>query len=123
VTNNGQAPQLLRNDGGNRNHWLSLRLAGTRSNRDGIGAKITVKAGGVTQVSEMKGGSSYQSAHDPRLHFGLGNAAKIDSLRVEWPSGTVETFTDIQADRFFRIEEGRRELADMRPRQSAASSR
>jgi len=111
VTNNGQAPQLLRNDGGNRNHWLGLRLVGTRSNRDGIGAKVTVKAGGSTQVQEMKAGSSYQSAHDPRLHFGFGRAAKVDSLRIEWPSGTQETFTDVPADRFVRVEEGKRELA------------
>ncbi len=86
VTNNGQAPELLRNEGGNRNHWLELRLLGVRSNRDGIGARVKVTASGVSQVDEVMGGTSYQAAHDPRLHFGLGASGRVDSIDVRWPS-------------------------------------
>lgn len=106
VSNNGQPPQLLRNEGGNRKHWLGVRLLGVRSNRDGIGAKVTVKAGGLIQVNEAKGGVSYQSAHDPRIHFGLGDAARVDSLEVAWPSGAVDRLSKLTADRFVTIKEG-----------------
>src|SRR6185312_11133768 len=71
VSNNGQPPQLLRNDGGNTNHWLEVLLIGTRSNRDGVGARLKVTAGDLVQYDERKGGMSYQSAQDPRLQFGL----------------------------------------------------
>ena len=109
VMNNGQAPQLLRNDGGNRNHWLGVRLVGTRSNRDGIGSKVKVSAGGVTQVAEAKGGMSYQASHDPRLHFGLGNAARVEALEITWPSGAIDRITNVPADRYVVIKEGTRE--------------
>src|SRR5262249_41453832 len=108
VTNNGQAPQLLRNDGGNRNNWLQLRLVGVRSNRDGIGARVKLTARGFTQVDEAKGGMSYQSAHDPRLHFGLGEATRVDSIEVRWPSGIVDRLKDVPADRVVTIKEGSR---------------
>lgn len=110
VANNGQAPQLLRNDGGNRRHWLGVRLTGVRSNRDGVGAKVRVKAGGATQVAQAKGGMSYQASHDPRLHFGLGDARVVDSLEVEWPSGTVDKFSGVTGDRFVVVKEGSREV-------------
>jgi hypothetical protein len=106
VSNNGQEPQLLRNDGGNRNHWLQLRLAGVRSNRDGIGARVIVKAGGITQVDEAKGGMSYQSAHDPRLHFGLGGADRVASIEIRWPGGTIDRLADLPADRVITVREG-----------------
>ncbi|MFL6353574.1 MAG: CRTAC1 family protein, partial [Bryobacteraceae bacterium] len=105
VTNNGDHPQLLRNDGGNRNHWLEVQLIGTRSNRDGIGAKVKIIANDVVQTDEAKGGMSYQAAHDPRLHFGLGNAGRITLLQVYWPSGAVTKLTDIPADRCVAIKE------------------
>ena len=106
VTNNGQEPQLLRNDGGNRNHWLQLRLVGVRSNRDGIGARVTVKAGGITRVDEAKGGMSYQSAHDPRLHFGLGGTDRVASIEIRWPSGMIDRLADLPADRVITVREG-----------------
>jgi hypothetical protein len=105
VTNNGDYPQLLRNDGGNRNHWLEVRLVGTRSNRDGIGAKVKVVAAGVTQTSEAKGGTSYQAAHDPRLHFGLGAVARVSLLEVRWPSGAVTKLNNVAPDRCITIKE------------------
>jgi hypothetical protein len=124
VTNNGQAPQLLENAGGNRNHWIELRLYGTRSSRDGIGARITLKAGGVTLVDEAKGGMSYQSSHDPRLHFGLGAAARIDSIEVRWPSGVVDRLSGLAADRIVGVKEGAGETATpYRPFQTRAQRR
>ena len=75
VSNNGQPPQLFRNDGGNANRWLEILLIGTKSNRDGVGSRVKVTAGDLTSYAQRKGGMSYQSAQDPRLHFGLGHGA------------------------------------------------
>jgi len=106
VSNNGQAPQLLRNDGGNRNHWLEIHLSGVRSNRDGVGARVKVVAGGLVSYDEVKGGMSYQSAQDLRLHFGLGARARVDSIEVRWPSGIVDRIADIASDRTIAVKEG-----------------
>ena len=107
VNNNGQPPQLLRNDGGNSNHWVQLFLIGTRSNRDAIGARVKLNAGDLVLYDERKGGMSYQSAQDPRLHFGLGQRGKIDALEITWPSGELTKLTNLKADQFLAIEEGR----------------
>jgi len=115
VANNGQSPQLLRNDGGNRRHWLEVRLIGTRTNRDGIGAQVKVVAGGATQVDQAKGGMSYQSAHDPRLHFGLGDAARVDRIEVRWPTGVVDRLGTVPADRVVTIKEGTGEVGSRFP--------
>lgn len=116
VTNNGQAPQLLRNDGGNRKHWLEVRLIGTRSNRDGIGAVVKIVAGGRSQIDEAKGGGSYQAAHDPRLHFGLGDRVKVDSVEVKWPSGAVDKVANVASDRVITIREGVGEIESHYPK-------
>jgi len=108
VSNNGQRPHLLRNDGGNHGHWLQVRLAGVRSNRDGIGAKIKVVTSGLTQADEAKGGGSYQSAHDPRIHFGLGAAARVELIEVRWPSGAIQRLTDVGVDRVVTVKEAGR---------------
>jgi len=107
VSNNGQPPQLLRNDGGNANHWLQLFLVGTRSNRDAVGARVKVTAGDIVLYEERKGGMSYQSAQDPRLHFGLGPHSAIDQIEIKWPSGELSKFTNLGADQILAIEEGR----------------
>ena len=106
VNNNGQAPQLLRNDGGNGNHWLSILLIGTRSNRDGVGARIKLSAGTLIQYDQKKGGMSYQSAQDPRLHFGLGSHTLIDLLEIDWPTGAKTKLENIKADQIIAIQEG-----------------
>jgi hypothetical protein len=121
VTNSGDRPQLFRNDGGNRNHWLEVRLTGTRSNRDGIGAKIKVVADGVLQTDEAKGGMSYQAAHDPRLHFGLGKATRISSIDILWPSGMVTKLTDLPVDQCITIKEGVGQLPSLYPAFKKAS--
>jgi hypothetical protein len=107
VSNNGQPPQLLRNDGGNANHWLEVLLIGTRSNRDGVGAHLKVTAGDLVQYDERKGGMSYQSAQDPRLQFGLGKRTTVDDLEIRWPSGTVTRLEKIPCDQIIAIEEGK----------------
>jgi hypothetical protein len=106
VSNNGAAPQLLRNDGGNANHWLEILLIGTKSNRDGVGARVKLTAGDLVLYDQRKGGMSYQSAQDPRLHFGLGGRTKIDTLEIIWPSGMTTKVANIKADRIIAVEEG-----------------
>jgi hypothetical protein len=107
ISNNGAAPQLLRNDGGNANHWLEILLIGTKSNRDGVGARVKLTAGDLVLYDQRKGGMSYQSAQDPRLHFGLGGRTNIDSLEVLWPSGMTMKLANIKADQIIAIKEGK----------------
>ena len=106
VNNNGGAPQLLRNDGGNANHWLEIFLIGTKSNRDGVGARVKLTAGDLTLYEQRKGGMSYQSAQDPRLHFGLGARASVDALEIIWPSGAVTKLAGIKSDQILAVKEG-----------------
>ena len=102
----GDSPEILRNDTSNGNHWLEVFLIGTKSNRDGIGALLKLTAEGVVQVDQAKGGTSYMSASDPRIHFGLGKRAKIDSLLITWPSGTVDKVTNVPVDSIVAVKEG-----------------
>jgi len=99
------SPVLLRNDY-QRGHWLRIKLIGTRSNRDGSGARIEIKAGLLTQTAEARTNSSFESASDPRLHFGLGQAKTVDSIVVRWPSGKVDTIPQQSADQQLEIKEG-----------------
>jgi hypothetical protein len=101
------APLLLRNESKAGHHWLGVRLVGTRSNRDGIGARVTVTAGGQRLVRDQQICGGYLSAHDPRLHFGLGDAGRAESVSVRWPSGRVDTIRDVPADRYVEITEGK----------------
>ena len=95
VTNNrGDYPSLLRNDGGNANHWLTVQLIGTKSNRDGIGASLKLTSEGFVEFEQAKGGMSYMSASDPRIHFGLGQRTKIESLEITWPSGQIDKLSN-----------------------------
>jgi hypothetical protein len=90
-------------------HWLALRLEGaaSSSNRDAIGAKVTVTAGGRRWLAVRHGGGSYQSSSDPRLHVGLGDAARVDAIEVSWPSGRVDRIGPLAADAGYHIIEGR----------------
>jgi enediyne biosynthesis protein E4 len=99
-------PMLLRNRGIAGRHWVSFELAGVKSNRLAIGARLKLTAGGVTQTDEIHSGASYLSQNDLRMHFGLGDATKIDSLEIRWPSGKVETIKDLKADQFYSVLEG-----------------
>ena len=102
----GDYPELMRNDGGNANHWLEVLLIGTKSNRDGIGAVLKLSAEGFVRVDQAKGGTSYMSASDPRIHFGLGKRNKVDSLLVTWPSGQVDKLTNVPIDSIIAVKEG-----------------
>jgi hypothetical protein len=106
INNCGQPPQLLRNDGGNANHWLEIFLIGTKSNRDGVGARVKVAAGDLVLYDQRKGGMSYQSAQDPRLHFGLGQQATVNSIEITWPGGAVTKLSKIKSDQIVTIKEG-----------------
>jgi hypothetical protein len=106
VSNNGGSPQLFVNEGGNANHWLQILLIGTHSNRDGVGARVKVVAGDLIAYDQRKGGMSYQSAQDPRLHFGLGDRKQIDLIEVRWPSGMLTKLTGIASDQILAIKEG-----------------
>jgi hypothetical protein len=106
INNRGDYPELLQNDGGNLNHWLEVLLIGTRSNRDGIGASLKLTSEGFVHVEQSKGGMSYMSASDPRIFFGLGRRAKIESLEITWPSGQVDKLTSLPVDRIIAVKEG-----------------
>jgi len=107
VINNQNDPlTLLRNDGGNKNHWLSIRTVGAKSNRDGIGARIAILAGGRRQIDEVRSGGSYLSQNDLRVHVGLGQASRLDRLEIRWPSGIVDKLENISADQFLVDREG-----------------
>ena len=101
------SPVLLRNQTQKRGHWLRIRTVGTRSNRDGFGARVELKAGGMTQNAEVRANSSFESASDPRLHFGLGSATRVESIVVRWPSGKVDRIEGEAAGQELVIEEGR----------------
>ncbi len=106
VNNRGDSPELLRNDGGNANHWLEVLLIGTKSNRDGTGAQLKLTSEGFSQVKQAEGGASYMSASDPRIHFGLGKRVKVESLVITWPSGLVEKLANVPVDTIFAVKEG-----------------
>src|SRR5438874_1170743 len=110
VANNGDPPLLLHNSGGNGNHFLNFKLVGTKSNRDAIGARFRIVADGVSQVGEIAGGGSYLSQSDLRANFGLGKATHVESVEVTWPSGQRQTFRNIEADKFYLVEEGKDQL-------------
>lgn len=123
VNNRGDYPELLRNDGGDANHWLEILLVGTRSNRDGIGASLKLRSEGFLHVEQAKGGTGYMSASDPRIFFGLGKRTKIDSLEITWPSGQVDTLTNVPVDKIIAVKEGTgivaRSFPKIRPKASA----
>ncbi len=110
VANNGDPPLLLHNSGGTGNHFINFKLAGKKSNRDAMGARLRLKAGGLSQIREIAGGGSYLSQSDLRAHFGLGRNVKADSLEIAWPSGARQTFHNIPADGFYLIEEGKDQI-------------
>ena len=99
-------PVILRPEGGPHNHWISLELAGTKSNKLALNARVKVTAGGFAQTDEVRSGGSYLSQRDLRLHFGLGHCGRADKVEITWPSGRTETLTNLQADHFYCVTEG-----------------
>jgi hypothetical protein len=110
VANNGDPPLLLHNSGSNGNNFLNFKLVGKNSNRDAMGARIHVVSGTMSQIREIAGGGSYLSQSDLRANFGLGKAKRADLVEITWPSGQRQTFRDLEANKFYLIEEGKNEL-------------
>ena len=107
VLNMNDYPSLLRNEGGNKNNWISLKLLGTQCNRTAIGARVRVVSGKHAQIDEVHSGTSVMSQSDLRLHFGLGRSSQVDLIEVKWPTTQkVEKFTNIPVNQFLTIKEG-----------------
>jgi hypothetical protein len=106
ISNNGEAPVLLRNEGGNRNNWIGLSLVATKSNPAAVGAVITWQAGSLKRSRLKTGGGSYLSSHDPREILGIGAAKKFDSVEIRWPSGKVDRLTNPPLNTYVKVVEG-----------------
>ncbi len=105
IVNVGELPSLLLNQGSNGNHRVLFKLIGMKSNKSGIGARVTVMTATSTQFNEVRGGGSYLSQNDPRLHFGLGADSKISQIEIRWPNGKIETLRELPADFIYTIVE------------------
>jgi hypothetical protein len=106
ISNMSAEPSLLVNELRSANHWIAIRTVGTKSNLDGIGARIRVKAGSRTLIDEVRSGSSYISNNDMRVHFGLGAVTKVDWVEIRWPSGLLERFDNPPIDIIQTFKEG-----------------
>jgi hypothetical protein len=106
VENLDGKPMILRNAGRNHNHWIGFELAGTKSNRLALNARVKVVAGELVQVDEVRSGGSYLSQNDLRTHFGLGAHDRVDRVEILWASGKTETLNNLSADRFYPVKEG-----------------
>ena len=100
-------PLLFANKTANDNSWVGLKLRGTRSNRDAVGASVAIEYCGKKQFDTVRNGGSYISGNDPRLHFGLGACARVDKVTVKWPRGTAQVFSDVAVNKYSTLEEGR----------------
>ena len=105
IMNQNEPPSPLRNDAPAANHWIKVRLHGTRSNRSAIGARVVIRSRSKVQAQELMSQSSYVSSHDPRLHFGLGSAESVD-IEVRWPLGAVETHKNVPVNQLITLREG-----------------
>jgi enediyne biosynthesis protein E4 len=107
ITSNNGPAHLYRNDGGNKNKWISIRTVGTKSNRDGIGASVAITSASGKQWNVVRSGSSYASQSDLALVFGLGQDPVVTSIEVTWPSGTKQKFANVAVNQFITIDESR----------------
>jgi hypothetical protein len=106
INNQNSAPSLLRCETANHNHWINLKLEGTKSNRSAIGARVACEAGGIRQIDEVRSGGSYISQNDLRIHFGIGDVKLVDLLQVSWPCGIVDTWRKLPTNQFLKLREG-----------------
>jgi enediyne biosynthesis protein E4 len=116
-------PMILRPEGGPRNHWISFQLEGVKSNRLALNARVRATAGDLVQLGEVISGGSYLSQNDLRIHFGLGQHERVDSARILWPDGKVETLTKLMADRFYSVREGDGVVSSKSPEPDSAEQR
>jgi hypothetical protein len=106
ILNSRREPTILRNDSANSNHWIQIHLRGTKTNRDGVGARVKVTAGDLTQIDEVHSGHGYQSHYGMRLHFGLGKRNRVDRIEVRWIGGGLDVLKNIDTDQLLTITEG-----------------
>jgi enediyne biosynthesis protein E4 len=106
IANNGDSPLVLHNGGANGNHFLNFKLSGKKSNRDAMGARVRVVTGTTSQIREIAGGGSYLSQSDLRVNFGIAKAKRAETVEITWPTGQHQTFRDVEADKFYLVEEG-----------------
>jgi hypothetical protein len=117
ILNMNDLPSLLRNDGGNKQNWIKVKLVGSKCNRTAIGARVRVITGKHIQMDEVHSGASVMSQSDLRLHFGLGKAEMADSIEVKWPTTQkVERFTQVKANQILTIREGDGIIATLKPK-------
>ncbi len=112
IANVNDQPDLYRLKGDNRNHWITLKLVGTTSNRNAIGARVRLVTGKIEQWQEVRGGGSYMSQNDFRVHFGLGAATRVDRVDVRWPNGAEETWENLEPDKFHTLTEAATKKGD-----------
>ena len=110
IANNGDSPLVLHNSGANGNHFLNFKLSGKKSNRDAIGARVRVVTGAMAQIREIAGGGSYLSQSDTRANFGIAKAKRAEIVEITWPAGQRQTFRNVEADKFYLVEEGKDQL-------------
>ena len=115
IVNNCGNGILLRNDGGNKNNWLELKLVGTKSNRSAIGARIRIVSDSISQIREVNDQSSYLSQNSLTQHFGLAKFKKIDTLNIQWPSGLTQQFLNIPVNERLEITEGENKIKNIEP--------
>jgi hypothetical protein len=106
ILNSRAEPTILRNDSPSKGHWIQVRLRGTKSNPDGVGAQVKVVAGNLALLDEVRSGRGYQGHFSMRLHFGLGDRKKVDRIEVRWIGGGLDIFKDIAVDQLLTITEG-----------------
>jgi hypothetical protein len=117
ILNLNDLPSLLRNDGGNKQNWVKIKLVGTKCNRTAIGARVRIITGKHIQMDEVHSGTSVMSQSDLRLHFGLGKAESVDLIEVKWPTTQkIEKFTQVKANQILTIREGDGIVATFKPR-------
>jgi hypothetical protein len=96
---------FLRNNKGNQNNWINLNLTGTKSNRDGVGARIKLTSGGKVYTTQKKSTTGYLSQNDPRIHFGLAKNEMIDKIEIKWPSGILQVLENIKVNQILPVKE------------------
>lgn len=122
IINKNDTPYLLRNDGGNGQHWINIRTEGVWSNRAGIGAKVKVAGGGITRHFEVRGSDSYLSSNDLRVHVGMGNL-ELGDIEIRWPSGRVDKMSGVKVNQFYLAREGEPLVPDPRMSKSKISQK
>ena len=106
IVNKNDIPTLLRNDGGNRRNWLVIRTEGVKSNRSGIGARLTITAGGMRRIFDVRSNESYLSSNDPRVFIGMASLQQADQIEIQWPSGQVDRYQHLAVNTFYLAQEG-----------------